>query len=333
MSNSTNINGLKLRCGTAASGIGGFEYAAKLLGYENVFAIEKDADCWPILKHHYPNTVIYEDIKTANLEQYKGTIDIFSAGLPCQPFSRAGLRQSDKDERFLFDYFFGLVDQVEPPYVVLENVDGFISLAFDSVCASMEDRGYEIESFTFPSYAVGRDHTRKRVFIIAYHSGDRWQKRFSAALTSGESSKEAKRRRSQTTGLPYLYALDAKSSFNDKSKLRFGQPCLLRTENGISRELHISRRVKQLGNSVDPGLVLNIFSAIELHFLELIHNQDFSPCGCDWKPQRTNGILNRLEVSGKKQPLTATNPTDQLAGENQKSVSDNRRASVLKLSK
>ena len=44
------------------SGIGGFDYAAALLGWINIFDCEIDAFCRKVLEYHFPNSVHYGDI-------------------------------------------------------------------------------------------------------------------------------------------------------------------------------------------------------------------------------------------------------------------------------
>lgn len=45
------------------SGIGGFDLAAREVGWNNVFQCEIDPFCQSVLKYYFPKTVLYEDIK------------------------------------------------------------------------------------------------------------------------------------------------------------------------------------------------------------------------------------------------------------------------------
>lgn len=69
------------------NGIGGFQLAAHLVGWENVAHVEIDEWCNRVVKQHFPESECHTDIKNFNGTKYKGTIDIITGGFPCQPFS------------------------------------------------------------------------------------------------------------------------------------------------------------------------------------------------------------------------------------------------------
>ena len=84
------------------SGIGGFDLAAKEVGWNNVFQCEIDPFCQSVLKYYFPKTVLYEDIKRTDFTSWKGKIDVLTGGFPCQPFSVAGQRKGADDNRYLW---------------------------------------------------------------------------------------------------------------------------------------------------------------------------------------------------------------------------------------
>ena len=54
------------------AGIGGFEYAASLMGWETIAVCEIDRFCQKILKFHFPKAILHEDIKTTDFSVYRG---------------------------------------------------------------------------------------------------------------------------------------------------------------------------------------------------------------------------------------------------------------------
>lgn len=84
------------------SGIGGFDLAAREVGWNNVFQCEIDPFCQSVLKYYFPKTVLYEDIKRTDFTSWKGKIDVLTGGFPCQPFSVAGQRKGADDNRYLW---------------------------------------------------------------------------------------------------------------------------------------------------------------------------------------------------------------------------------------
>ena len=71
------------------AGIGGFSYAAEKLvgGFETTQFIEIDPYCQKVLKKHWPNVPIHDDITTFTAKS--GEFDIITGGFPCQDISVA----------------------------------------------------------------------------------------------------------------------------------------------------------------------------------------------------------------------------------------------------
>lgn len=150
------------------SGIGGFDLAAEWMGWQNVFAVEKDKDCQAILKKNFKELTLYDDVKEFKGAKYKGAIEIISAGFPCQPFSLAGKQKGQEDDRYLWPEIIRIIREIQPTFFVGENVPGIISLALDQVLTDLESEGYSCQTIVVPACAVNAVHRRDRVWIIAY---------------------------------------------------------------------------------------------------------------------------------------------------------------------
>lgn len=159
------------------SGIGGFSYAAEKLvgGFKTVAFCEQDEFAQMVLKKHWKDIPIYEDVRTIDATRL-GTIDIVCGGFPCQAVSQAGLQKGEEDERWLWDEMFRVVQDCKPKYVIGENVRGLISIRegflFEKVQSDLESEGYEVQSFVIPAAAVGAWHLRERVWILARRTSD-----------------------------------------------------------------------------------------------------------------------------------------------------------------
>lgn len=110
------------------SGIGGFDYAAALLGWINIFDCEIDAFCRKVLEYHFPNSVHYGDITKQIFKEWRGKIDVLSGGFPCQPFSLAGQRKGADDNRYLWPQMLRVIREIRPTWVVGENVAGILTM-------------------------------------------------------------------------------------------------------------------------------------------------------------------------------------------------------------
>ena len=148
------------------SGIGGFALAAKWVGWETVGFCEIDPYCQKVLKKHWPDVPIYDDIRELKGEEV-GSVGIISGGYPCQPFSVAGKQRGEEDDRHLWPEFARLISEIKPRYAVCENVAGHINMGLDAVLSDLEGLGYATEQFVIPACAVDAKHRRDRVWVIA----------------------------------------------------------------------------------------------------------------------------------------------------------------------
>jgi DNA (cytosine-5)-methyltransferase 1 len=178
------------------SGIGAPELAAFWLGWQNVFHCEISDFCNTILNYWYPNSIGYENIKKTDFSKWQGKIDVLTGGFPCQPFSSAGQRLGANDDRYLWPEMLRAIRQVQPTFVIGENVAGILSMVqpceavkvgsttslfgenddiyrkeqqfvVETVCADLEREGYAVQPFVVPACAVGAPHQRDRVWFIA----------------------------------------------------------------------------------------------------------------------------------------------------------------------
>jgi DNA (cytosine-5)-methyltransferase 1 len=160
-------------------GIGGFSEAAKKVGWETIAWCEIDEFCQLVLKDLYPNAKTHSDIKTTDFTIYRGKCDILTGGFPCQPYSVAGRREGKDDERHLWPEMRRAIREVQPTWVVGENVPGIINwnagLVFEEVQTDLEAQGYEVLTFILPSAGVDAPHRRDRVWFVAYSDNNGFQ--------------------------------------------------------------------------------------------------------------------------------------------------------------
>lgn len=153
------------------SGIGGWALAARWMGWKTVAFVEKEKFCQRVLNKNFSGVPIYDDIFTFSAKPFRGRIDILTGSTPCQPFSAAGKREGSNDERHLFPEFLRVVDEARPRWIVIENVYGLLTIesgqVFEDYHASLEGKGYAVQTVCVPASAVNAPHRRDRVWFIA----------------------------------------------------------------------------------------------------------------------------------------------------------------------
>ncbi len=175
------------------SGIGGAELAASWMGWTNVFHCELQEFQRKVLEYWFPNSISYEDITKTDFTEWRGRIDVLTGGFPCQPFSVAGKRKGAEDNRYLWSEMLRAIRQIQPTWVVGENVAGLLSMVqpgkaikvgraddlfdenfiyrteqqftIDGICEDLEYAGYSVQPFVIPACAVGASHSTGGVQI------------------------------------------------------------------------------------------------------------------------------------------------------------------------
>jgi DNA (cytosine-5)-methyltransferase 1 len=161
------------------SGIGGFSLGFQWAELsEPILFCELDEFCQKILKKHWPDVPICNDVKelandtNAFIPRPRGRKRILTAGYPCQPFSQAGQRRGTEDPRHIWPYILRIIQQERPDVCVFENVSGHISLGLDEVLHDLEGESYNTRTFVLPAEACGASHRRDRLWIIARNMGN-----------------------------------------------------------------------------------------------------------------------------------------------------------------
>ena len=159
------------------SGIGGFSLGLERAGMETVAFCEYDDKARQVLSKHWPDVPQYNDVRTLTKGQLDNDgikdIGLICGGYPCQPFSTAGKRQGEADDRALWKEYFRLIKEIRPTWVIAENVAGHISMGLDNVLADLESEDYAVQTFVIPACAVDAKHRRDRVWIVGHaeHNG------------------------------------------------------------------------------------------------------------------------------------------------------------------
>ena len=112
---------------------------------------------------------IWSDLRTFDARPWRGVVDLVTGGYPCQPFSLAGHRRGESDERHLWPDVARVVRECEPAWCFFENVAGHLSLGGHDVIRELQAMGYRTAASLWTAEEVGAPHRRERLFILAAH--------------------------------------------------------------------------------------------------------------------------------------------------------------------
>ena len=173
------------------AGLGGFHLGLEQLGHECIFASEINKNLREIYSKNFPSTKISGDITKIDINKI-GDHSILTAGFPCQPFSRAGLRKGfgDENKGNLFFEIMKIINKYHPEYIILENVETLVKHGgnikknrlqnsinvegetFRTIREMLEkkkySRGrYEVACQILSPHEFGIPQHRRRLFIVA----------------------------------------------------------------------------------------------------------------------------------------------------------------------
>jgi len=153
------------------AGIGGLESGLHQAGHKTVLTCEIWGPAVTVLAAKFPKTRNFPDV--ADLRGLPQTIDLLTAGFPCQDLSQAGTTAGIKGKRSgLVGHVFRLLNRRRVPIVVLENVPFMLQLdkgsAMDRLTRAFEELDYRWAYRTVNSLAF-LPQRRERVFFVASH--------------------------------------------------------------------------------------------------------------------------------------------------------------------
>ena len=159
------------------SGYGGLSLALKLTGIQTRTVAYVEWEKYPqgiikarIKDGYLDDAPLFGDISTFRGEQFRGVVDIITAGFPCPPFSQAGLHRGVEDPRNKWPDTLRVIREVRPQYVLLENVPGILTASRKRgtpsygavVVGELAETGYDCFWQVIGADDVGAPHRRKR---------------------------------------------------------------------------------------------------------------------------------------------------------------------------
>jgi site-specific DNA-cytosine methylase len=249
-----------IRMFSAFSGTGMFEEGVKA-GFEEhglhtrvVGYCEREAFLANLLLDRMENKALEEapvfagDIADIDWSGWFGYIDGFVAGLPCQPFSKAGLGRGIEDERWLWATLWEAVRTVGAGWLVIENVPDLATKGLYVILRDLAEAGWSAEWGCLQAKDVGAPHSRRRLFLVAVSNPSRER------LQRNEQRRQRQERETRPAS-KLRFSLFPPGPSRRKAWRQvpeLAQPYLRRVANGLAFGLDKSRsdRLRSCGNGV-----------------------------------------------------------------------------------
>lgn len=308
----------QLTQGGLFEGIGGFPLSATWAGIKPIWSNEIDPWCCKVLRKNFDHEIIEKDIRLLNSDTNRDgkragegrnqskrettrecpsnngenrisipRPDILTGGFPCQPFSHAGKRKGKDDNRYLWPEYLRLIRELQPPWIIAENVAGLISMengrTLEGILIDLENENYMPEIYNIPACGVGAWHKRERIWIVSKRNNSNP----SCTNSNGIGSHRAEIDKQGKTEFRYKQECefgqmgkDVSGPTNRRCEKRKSkrepkrnasidcgktgnqwefEPAVGRVANGIPGRVD---RLKGLGNAIVPQVAYEIFKAI-----------------------------------------------------------------------
>ena len=240
--------------GSLFSGVGGMDLGLQMAGWEIVWQCEKDRICRSILKRHWPNVTLFQDITEQN--DYD-SVTLICGGDPCPCRSKAkGNRKSIHPD--LSGYFLAVVGRCWPWWVVRENVPASDDVDF---ITALEALGYGTVIIRANAVAV-TGQNRDRYFIVGCLE-KAWLRKFIELSVEQNNNRFDTAEYSPAEGCPCLTThrcrYDARDGYVWDGRLRIADKDERKTLAGLPHGwldgLSETAVARVTGNAVVPGIV------------------------------------------------------------------------------
>ena len=162
-----------MKIGSMFTGCGGIELGLKLdagLSFTMPWWAEINEDLSVIRLPGTDYDANLGDVTTVDWNEQE-TVDMITAGFPCQPFSTAGGKRGDKDWRWMWPEVAEALYYLQPHHLLVENVTNLVYFdggrLWQQILDDLDRNGYGVRWLTLGACAVGCAHHRHRLFFLA----------------------------------------------------------------------------------------------------------------------------------------------------------------------
>ena len=233
------------------AGAGGGILGGKLLGWNTVCAVERDAYAAQILAQRQNDRIlkpfpIWSDVTSFDGTKWRGIVDVVSGGFPCQDISAAGKGAGIEGARSsMWKEFARIISEVRPKYAFVENSPMLTSRGLGVVLADLATLGFNAEWGVLSAADVGAIHKRERIWVLATDPNNKYVERGSKTKIQGVKGIQG-----------FIYPGVDKSESGLRAVFKSG---LCRKFNGIPNQVD---RLRAVGNAQVPLCAATAFTLL-----------------------------------------------------------------------
>jgi DNA (cytosine-5)-methyltransferase 1 len=247
------------------AGAGGGLLGSKwLLGWRTVCYVENGEYPVQVLRARIrdgflDDAPIWGDVRTFDGRPWRGVVDCVSAGFPCQPWAQGGKERGEDDPRNLWPDTVRIVGEVRPTWVLLENSPNLLQRSHKRklppyvrrIIGELAGLGYVGRWGCLSAAALGFDHKRRRLWIVAYAGGEGRAKFLRVHEGDGAAGD------AQKAFAPV--ALESVWSRLSRLEERLGEPSVFGADDGMANRVE---RLEAVGEGQVPAVVAAVWGLL-----------------------------------------------------------------------
>jgi DNA (cytosine-5)-methyltransferase 1 len=190
---------------------------------------------------------------------------VWTGSCPCQPFSRAGKRKAQSDDRHLWPQWSRLIQELRPAIIFGEQVEAAIACGWlDEVANDLETKDYAFGASVLSTLAVEIPDNRERIFFVGNCEYDGWDgpKAVGGTTTSIHCSEEGENITIEPSGAGASRVLsygDIQWKKYPHGKTKAVKPGICLLADGVPSRV---AEIHALGNAINPEIAARFIRAV-----------------------------------------------------------------------
>lgn len=219
--------------------------------------------------HDIDESAWHTDIRFMNATPYRGKVDLYVGGSPCQSYSRSGKRLALADMRgTLFYQFAKRIEECQPKVFIYENVKGMMNAkegeksGLECALEAFTELGYKVYWQVLDAKDYGMPQHRERIWVVGFREDVEFTYPASIPLTTRMYDYLDEELVNTYDGIPYRRHLTGKECMRLMGFTDFKEaPKMQSLESACKRDRLI---FEMAGNSMVVDCLMALFRQMDI---------------------------------------------------------------------